>query len=586
MKRFLTLTFFLTLAILSFANTDADSLLLAQLEPETNDAYADLLEASTLSEPQADDLKTYTNWAGETCIAEQPGNTRSHPYYNWKRDLTFAGVPIFLASFIIKDQKRAFRSARFHYEKSFKSEIDNYSQFFPYAAIVGMKAFGYQGRSSWDRFVVSSLAANAVMALAINATKYSVKEMRPDNSSKNSFPSGHTATAFTAATILHKEYGLTRSPWFSVAGYGVATATGVMRVLNNRHWISDVIAGAGLGILSTELGYWFADMIYKDKGICRYEKFDEINANKPSFFDIQMGIAMHSRAMEVNYDSFDGFDGEEIKLGTSSVVGAEGAYFFNKYLGVGGIARVTTTPVKNMALDAEEKGSIQVMNNELEGYNLPGMYSISTEDNNFVDASLDAGVYFNLPLSKHFSIGAKALCGARLSDGISYQATNGFRKPYCDEQGNQYYMGSSSTNAMPMWVFVDGEGNEFPSNELLQPGVSTTYNYALDDKQFKSSQYDVIKITGSNSFNAVFGLSFTYRYKNNFSWKIFADYDVTKSEYKYTGKMTSDEALKIIEPIIKTANPDLYDIVNATETGNIKKNFNFFTLGAAFEINF
>ena len=583
MKRLITLTIFLASVMASFADTDADSLLLAQLEPEQDEAYAELMQASTLAEPQTENLKTYKNWAGETCIAEQPGNTHTHPYYNWKRDLTYAGIPIFLASFIIKDQKRAFRSARFHYEKSFKSEIDNYSQFFPYAAIVGMKAFGYQGRSSWDRFIVSTLAANAVMALAVNATKYSVKEMRPDNSTKNSFPSGHTATAFTAATILHKEYGLTRSPWFSVAGYGVATATGVMRVLNNRHWISDVVAGAGIGILSTELGYWIADMIYKDKGICRYESFDKINADKPSFFDIQMGIGMHSKTMEVYYDNYDSFDGEQLKLGTSSVVGVEGAYFFNKYFGVGGIARVTTTPVKNMAFDTEEKGYIQELNETLELDDLPGMYSISTEDNNFVDASLDAGVYFNLPLSKHFSVGAKALCGARLSDGISYQAKNGFRKPYCDEQGNQYYMGSSAVNAMPMWVFVDGEGNEFPSNELLQPGVSVTYNYALDEKKFQSPEYDLIKITGSNSFNAVFGLSFTYRYKNNFSWKIFADYDVTKSEYKYTGKLMSDEALKIIEP---KATPEMYKVLSMTETGKIKKDFNIFTLGAAFEINF
>lgn len=583
MKRLITLTIFLASVMASFADTDADSLLLAQLEPEQDEAYAELMQASTLAEPQTENLKTYKNWAGETCIAEQPGNTHTHPYYNWKRDLTYAGIPIFLASFIIKDQKRAFRSARFHYEKSFKSEIDNYSQFFPYAAIVGMKAFGYQGRSSWDRFIVSTLAANAVMALAVNATKYSVKEMRPDNSTKNSFPSGHTATAFTAATILHKEYGLTRSPWFSVAGYGVATATGVMRVLNNRHWISDVVAGAGIGILSTELGYWIADMIYKDKGICRYESFDKINADKPSFFDIQMGIGMHSKTMEVYYDNYDSFDGEQLKLGTSSVVGVEGAYFFNKYFGVGGIARVTTTPVKNMAFDTEEKGYIHELNETLELDDLPGMYSISTEDNNFVDASLDAGVYFNLPLSKHFSVGAKALCGARLSDGISYQAKNGFRKPYCDEQGNQYYMGSSAVNAMPMWVFVDGEGNEFPSNELLQPGVSVTYNYALDEKKFQSPEYDLIKITGSNSFNAVFGLSFTYRYKNNFSWKIFADYDVTKSEYKYTGKLMSDEALKIIEP---KATPEMYKVLSMTETGKIKKDFNIFTLGAAFEINF
>ena len=47
----------------------------------------------------------------------------------------------------------------------------------------------------------------ALMATAVNSLKYSCKVMRPDGSTRNSFPSGHTATAFMAATMLHKEYG-------------------------------------------------------------------------------------------------------------------------------------------------------------------------------------------------------------------------------------------------------------------------------------------------------------------------------------------------------------------------------------------
>lgn len=73
------------------------------------------------------------------------------------------------------------------------------------------------------------------MATLVETMKYSVRELRPDGSTNNSFPSGHTATAFSAATILHKEYGMTRSPWYSIAGYMLTTATGCMRVFNNRH---------------------------------------------------------------------------------------------------------------------------------------------------------------------------------------------------------------------------------------------------------------------------------------------------------------------------------------------------------------
>ena len=59
--------------------------------------------------------------------------------------------------------------------------------------------------------------------------KHSANVTRPDGSNNHSFPSGHTAMAFMAATMLHKEYGTTRSPWYSIGGYTVATATAVSR---------------------------------------------------------------------------------------------------------------------------------------------------------------------------------------------------------------------------------------------------------------------------------------------------------------------------------------------------------------------
>lgn len=68
------------------------------------------------------------------------------------------------------------------------------------------------------------------------------------------------------ATMLHKEYGH-RSPWYSIGGYTLATLTGVTRQLNNRHWMSDVMVGAGIGILATEFGYFLADLIFKEKGL-------------------------------------------------------------------------------------------------------------------------------------------------------------------------------------------------------------------------------------------------------------------------------------------------------------------------------
>ena len=149
---------------------------------------------------------------------------------------------------------------------NFRYKYDDYLQYPPAALMIGLKACGYESRSSWGRMMVSSAFSTASVATFVNSIKYSVKRLRPDNSRYNSFPSGHTATAFISATLLHKEYGW-RSPWFSIGGYTAAAITGVSRIMNNKHWATDVIGGAIVGIGSTHLGYLLTDLIYKGKGL-------------------------------------------------------------------------------------------------------------------------------------------------------------------------------------------------------------------------------------------------------------------------------------------------------------------------------
>lgn len=540
--------------------------------------------------------KYYKNWLGEKCIDFGDDNKL---YYNWKRDVTYVGVPFFLSSFIIKTQKKAFRSARFSMDKNWKTEIDNYTQFAPYGVVVGLKALGYEGRSSWDRLLTSTLLSNAVMAVAVNATKYSVKEMRPDNSTRNSFPSGHTATAFVAATILHKEYGLTRSPWFSVGGYSVAIGTGFMRVLNNRHWISDVMAGAGIGILSTELGYFLGDLLYKNNGICRRELTTFTDPNHPSFFDIQMGVAMHSNS--ISFDYSDDYE-EPMELGTSSAVGLEGAYFLNKYFGIGGMVRVTTTPTKGLGLTSEDRENFGQLNAALEEFDLPGIQHVNLSNNNFIDFSFDAGIYGNLPLSNRFSLGAKFLVGSRMSSGIEFKARAGFREQAKDEDGNSLYTCTGAllpdgtpANMKPLWIFENADGSTFVSNNTLMSGVETDYNYHLDESKYIGDEYTLSKVEGDNSFNYVCGLSLTYRYKDNLSWKIFVDLDSAKTNYTYSFTAIDKNTEKgIIDYAQKNGNYNeqtkfLIDTLSGEDssvTGYAKKRMNFVTIGAAFSVNF
>jgi len=57
------------------------------------------------------------------------------------------------------------------------------------------------------------------------------------------------------ATVLYLEYR-DDAPWLAWSGYLFASATGMLRIMNNAHWVSDVLAGAGTGILITHLVYY------------------------------------------------------------------------------------------------------------------------------------------------------------------------------------------------------------------------------------------------------------------------------------------------------------------------------------------
>ncbi len=148
----------------------------------------------------------------------------------------------------------------------FSYKYDDYLQYSPAAMMLGLKAFGYESRSKWGPMLVSDAFSVAIMAGLVNGIKYTVQRPRPDGSAYNSFPSGHTATSFMTATLLHKEYGW-RSPWFSIGGYTVATVSAVSRILNNKHWMTDLIGGAAIGIGSVHLGYFLSDLIFKEKGL-------------------------------------------------------------------------------------------------------------------------------------------------------------------------------------------------------------------------------------------------------------------------------------------------------------------------------
>jgi len=132
---------------------------------------------------------------------------------------------------------------------------DDYLQYVPLGAVYGLSILVADAKHGYVDRTLELATSYVALGLMVNAIKYTVREPRPDGSAHNSFPSGHTATTFMGAELVRIEYG-DDSPWYSVGAYTIAAAVGVLRVYNERHWFTDVFAGAGIGILSARIGYW------------------------------------------------------------------------------------------------------------------------------------------------------------------------------------------------------------------------------------------------------------------------------------------------------------------------------------------
>lgn len=165
-------------------------------------------------------------------------------------------------------------------------------QFVPAASVYILNATGVRGKHSYLDATVILGTSWLIMGAAVNGLKYGVARRRPDGSARNSFPSGHTATAFMGAEFLRREYWDT-TPWIGVIGYSMAIGVGVSRMCNNRHWVSDVFAGAGIGILSVQAAYWlFPPMQRAIYGVRRNRRPNVAWSASPYYDGRSTGAAM------------------------------------------------------------------------------------------------------------------------------------------------------------------------------------------------------------------------------------------------------------------------------------------------------
>jgi hypothetical protein len=390
-----------------------------------------------------------------------------------------------------------------------------------------------------------------------------------------------------------------------VAGYGVATATGVMRVLNNRHWISDVMSGAGIGIMSTELGYALCDLMFKQKGLLRNDMI--LENEKPSFFSISMGVGLGGKELEFESDG----DKRIIKFRAATVVDAEGAYFFNKYIGVGGRLRIRAQSTKDFGdfadyAAAEDffaweglRGAYQMFrpedypagSSEVEnfytyynkiGYNMNSeeswrndnspvtdIYGIVKSDH-ITEFTGSVGLYFNLPLSSHFSLGTKALIGRSITQELDIDG---------HAEGN--------LNDISYKMELDNRpGKKIDGNPTLSIS-DLEYPNNMGEKWTDDWEYLTIGAKSSTSFGT--GISLTYKYKSNFSWRLFCDYDYTRKDFTATY-----DPFHFIEKGVTSGAYVFMETMGDYDDGEglsvreyrTRKNMNYVTLGLSFLVNF
>lgn len=135
---------------------------------------------------------------------------------------------------------------------SVEKPLGKYSQYGDLAGQLAPNAIYSLGMLGYGYFAEDSLAyeratgmfkATIYACILTTALKYTVREQRPGEGARNSFPSGHTTSAFAFASYVGSEHGYT----WGIPAYLIAAVVGFSRINDNAHWVNDVVAGATIG---------------------------------------------------------------------------------------------------------------------------------------------------------------------------------------------------------------------------------------------------------------------------------------------------------------------------------------------------
>lgn len=203
-------------------------------------------------------------------ISPSPTRTQEKTFFNDDKYVTKYAVPLALVGYgfnslnkgIVWRTDKELNHELLEEITGFSTNIDDKLQYSPVALVYTLGALGVKGKNNLFDRTALYLISNSMMRLTVNFLKSNTHKLRPSGDDSRSFPSGHTATAFAAAEFMRQEFK-DNSPVYSYIGYSLAGATGALRMMNNKHWLSDVLAGAGVGIASTRITYLVYPWIQK-----------------------------------------------------------------------------------------------------------------------------------------------------------------------------------------------------------------------------------------------------------------------------------------------------------------------------------
>ncbi|MEK6154086.1 phosphatase PAP2 family protein [Flavobacteriaceae bacterium 3-367] len=152
---------------------------------------------------------------------------------------------------------------------NFQTNLDDYMRFAPVAQLYIADIAGVKAKNHWFDQTKNMALSILLTDLLTKGLKKNIHKMRPNGFNAESLPSGHTSIAFSTASVLYEEFKDT-SPLLAYSGYGFATTTGALRMAKNKHWLSDVLFGAGIGVMVSKLVYHF-DYLFPWNPFTRYK---------------------------------------------------------------------------------------------------------------------------------------------------------------------------------------------------------------------------------------------------------------------------------------------------------------------------